>query len=965
MSENEKPEGAQPEAAQPEAAQPAESPSGPFTFNEVLLDEMRKLRPKVEHFQTLHAEPFADPMHPSVEKQRRSSNLKEIYGHIYSLDKWDDESIAPLSALCLSGGGIRSATFNLGVIQALARIGVLDKFDYLSTVSGGGYIGGWLKAWMRRRGTRGVIDDLNERVPDNPLAPEPNAVDQLREYSNYLTPRKGLFSGDTWSAVATILRNLILNWLIIVPALGALCALFQLSYLLVAQTVPTEKTAIGLLGLALVLSLIASINIHRLRHVKTAMVADRDQGSISRRGLIPLLAAAFFLAMPLSAVRTVLLPWNQRLGFAILWCVVIPFIGWFVHELRRNRTQGGGILWGEALALTIADAVAAAMLFGLSGNAQTWLMQRPALYVLGAVPILLALYLVARTLFVAFSNVGVEFSADSRRGAIDDADREWWARFSGLVLLSMATWLAIGAVTLVGWSLGRHLLGKYLPSALAGVGGATGIITILFGASGDTGAKKNVDDNTSSPQKELALKLAAPVFCIAAAVILAHLTELFGRVITGSPDLLLVPRDFHEHVIRSVRVSTVLLFILVPVSGALLAGLMGFAVNINRFSLHGFYRNRLVRAYLGASNPDRKPDPFTGFDIADNMKLHDLWVESDDPAKDCRRPLSLINTTLNLVASKRKLAWQLRKAESFSMTPFYCGNFFEGYRKSEEYTGGITLGTALTISGAAANPNMGYNSSPSIGFLLTLFNARLGAWFGNTNHHGEKTFTHSGPRWALKPLIDELIGATTAQGPYINLSDGGHFENLGLYEMVLRRCRFVFLSDAGHDPDGGFEDLGNAIRKIRIDFGISIDFERKIHIVAREEQKESLYCAIGTIRYTDVDGNNAKNGTLLYIKPALYDGSDVPIPYDVFSYSRASTSFPHEPTSDQWFDESQFESYRALGSYVIERITQDYKKGTGSLPDMQMSLSRYMQAVMRDRQGDQVVSADSAPRATT
>jgi hypothetical protein len=942
---------------EPVIPQSADNGSGPYTFNQVLLDEMRKLRPYVEEFQKLHAEPFADPAQPWVKKEVRSENLKDIYRHVSALDKWDDENVAPLSALCLSGGGIRSATFNLGVLQAMARLGCLDKFDYFSSVSGGGYIAGWLKAWMRRRGTRAVIDDLNERVPDNPLAPEPNAIDQLREYSNYLTPRKGLFSGDTWAAVATILRNMILNWLIIVPALGAVCLMFQLAYLIVAQTVPKATTAYVLIGAALALSLMASINIHRLRHVKKDKEQIRDQEAIVRLGLVPLVGSAFFLATAVSAVYTVRMPWRDRLGFALVWCVVVPLIGWGLHEWGRVRDEHGVVRWYDALALTVSDTVAALLLFALSASAQTYLLQRPALYVLGAVPILLAIYLVARTLFVAFSNVAVERFSDPRRGAVDDAEREWWARLSGLVLLSMMGWLAIGAVTLVGWSLGRGLLGKYLPTALAGLGGITGIITIVLGASGETGVKSTTGAKDASPAKEIALKFAAPIFCIATAIVLAHTTELLGRVVTGAPDLLVIPDDFHAHVLASVQTRTVFEFALLPVFFAALAVVMGYAVNINRFSLHGFYRNRLVRAYLGASNPQRAPDPFTGFDIADNLMLHDLWHESEDPAQDCRRPLPLINTTLNLVASKRKLAWQLRKAESFSMTPFYCGNFFEGYRRSDEYTGGITLGTALTISGAATNPNMGYHSSPSIGFLLTLANARLGAWFGNTNHHGDKTYKHSGPKWALAPLISELIGATTAQGRYINLSDGGHFENLGLYEMVLRRCRFVFLSDAGHDPEGGFEDLGNAIRKIRIDFGISIAFETKIHIVARAETKESLYCAIGTIRYSDVDGTNAKDGTLIYIKPALYDGSNAPIPYDIYSYSRASEAFPHEPTADQWFDESQFESYRALGAYVIERITRDFPKKNGSLPELEKTVSAYMDAIVRKRAVD-----ESAPR---
>src|SRR6185503_16404019 len=128
------------------------------------------------------------------------------------------------SALCLSGGGVRSATFNLGILQGLARHGLLEKFDYLSTVSGGGFIGGWLSAWVRRAGMTKVVDDL-KKPPENPWTPDPPPVEHLRIYSNYLSPQPGLLSADTWTLVASVARNLLLNWLVFVPVLLALLIL--------------------------------------------------------------------------------------------------------------------------------------------------------------------------------------------------------------------------------------------------------------------------------------------------------------------------------------------------------------------------------------------------------------------------------------------------------------------------------------------------------------------------------------------------------------------------------------------------------------------------------------------------------------------------------------------------------------------------------------------------------------------
>src|SRR5262249_30484820 len=149
-----------------------------------------------------------------------------------------------------------------------------------------------------------------------------------------------------------------------------------------------------------------------------------------------------------------------------------------------------------------------------------------------------------------------------------------------------------------------------------------------------------------------------------------------------------------------------------------------------------------------------------------------------------------------------------------------------------------------------------------------------------------------------------------------NLSDGGHFDNLGLYEVVLRRCRNVLVCDAGCDGEASFGDLGNSIRKIRIDFGISIEFKSAIEIRSNDDQKPGLYCAVATIGYKKVDGDDeVSDGTLIYIK-ATKHATGMPVPYDVYSYSKASKAFPHESTSDQWFSESQFESYRALGRHA-------------------------------------------------
>jgi len=356
--------------------------------------------------------------------------------------------------------------------------------------------------------------------------------------------------------------------------------------------------------------------------------------------------------------------------------------------------------------------------------------------------------------------------------------------------------------------------------------------------------------------------------------------------------------------------------------------LIAYFVNVNRFSSHAIYRNRLIRAFLGAARaradkesgakravPKKSPtrDPFTGFDAEDNPEMATLIRPT--PTTD-RQPrlFHVVNMALNVVGGQN-LAWQERKAESFIATPLVCGNDSVGFRRTSEYastTGGLTLGTAIAISGAAASPNQGYHSSPLVGLLMALFNVRLGWWLGNPSRAGAAS--REGPRWGIAQIVQELFQLTTDRSKYIYLSDGGHFENLGIYEMVRRRCHLIVASDAGADPDCAFEDLGNAVRKVWIDLGVQIDFH-KIDIKKRDAASPGLYCAIGTIKYPEP---GAKDGYLLYLKPGF--PSDGSLPADVTAYGLANPAFPHETTADQFFSESQMESYRSLGAHIIDVV---------------------------------------------
>jgi hypothetical protein len=258
----------------------------------------------------------------------------------------------------------------------------------------------------------------------------------------------------------------------------------------------------------------------------------------------------------------------------------------------------------------------------------------------------------------------------------------------------------------------------------------------------------------------------------------------------------------------------------------------------------------------------------------------------------------------------------------------HAGNKRLGYRDSVSYGESISLGTAVAVSGAAVSPNQGYNSSPVVTFLMTLFNARLGWWLGNPGAAGEATYATAGPKRSIKSIFDEAFGRTTDTSDYVFLSDGGHFDNLGVYEMVLRRCRYIVVCDASEDHRYAFGDLANAVRKIRVDLGI--DIRLKSMFIAPEDadqpQTFGRYCALGCIDYDRVDEIDKKRypqkGFLIYIKPVVY----ADCPPDVRNYRKENKQFPHESTADQFFSESQFESYRALGQHSVQQICESLQE---------------------------------------
>jgi len=873
--------------------------SRPSCLSEVLAEEYQALRSGSSYA-------------PSDPEASETSRLAELFHEVHRQPK-------PFSALCISGGGIRSATFALGALQSMADHGFLAEFDYLSTVSGGGYVGSWLTAWIQRAGG---LDKVTPKLKSNaprPLPGEPDPIQHLRDYNNYLTPRLGLFSADTWTVVATVICNMILNWLVLVPLLLFALAIPRVMVSLLTSGNPDGDLASRwVTGITYWLTylLFAAGIFNAMRYLPGVGNARHTQGDFLRYVLVPLVAA---YALRCTYYWWVYVP-NLALNFwsELWWGLIACGAGWvgyllFCVAFSDPKRCFYAFFGPITLAIGLLGTSVGVTAWFLLGRVYVWDgFQLPQFVALG-LPVMLLGFSFAGALFIGLTS-----------RALKDEDREWFSRAGAWLTLFILLWAAIGTLVLLApqfallpdlQSGGR----RWIQSGLALLGALSGWASAAGGFSSKSKARKDEPDPEVQPWYiSVAVKLAPAAFLFLYFVGLTLFTNfVFAK--TG-----LVRTAWWDH---SYLLNTAPLWAncLVALGFLLLSLFSARYININLFSLGAMYRDRLIRAYLGASNSKRNASLFTGFAENDNLRMREI-----DPAL---KPFQVLNLTLNLVAGER-LAWQQRKAASFTVSPLHSGSSDLGYRPSAEYGDGIKLGTAMAVSGAAASPNMGYHSSPVVGFIMTLFNARLGGWFGNPGAPGEKTWRYRGPRSATGSLIKEAFGLTTNRSQYVYLSDGGHFENLGLYEMVARRCKNILVLDSGADPSFGYDDLGNALRKIRIDMNIPIEFSEALAGPLRAGTKR---CAVARIHYSAVDGD-CEPGCLVYVKP-MFVGNEPP---DVQSYHTEHGQFPHESTADQWFNESQTESYRMLGLHTMDEICRTIS-GPG-LDDVRKAAEDYIQS---------------------
>ena len=965
--------------------------------------------PKLQ--QRLAAKIFFTPSKWLVEQEMLARGVWS--GNPTAADIYKVVAGSQLTGVCLSGGGIRSATFNLGVLQGLAQLGLLPNVDYISSVSGGGYIHEFLAGWILQNGSKSkVIAQLIPQAEPGCLPRAPEPIEWLKRYSSYLTPARGMFSTDTWTAVAIWLRNTILNQ---IPILTAFASGFFLVHLLIPRPIEGwhpgywHGEVLGLrgwYGSGILLALYAvfsvfilSRNLYRQEHraatgkgsVKELLTNGDVVGCVILPWLLFSVWVSYWVQMP-SAHKS--LPFWLPIGFVFLLILVTAEAVIFAGGARRAYIgRNPDVMWwqkawvwaGFALSGVLATAVAAALGWGgmeatrWSSSALSKWVHIPLGAKDGTAPLLIDAWRIRLVmlpgLLLSVPYLAIELTVGLLGRDYWGMRREWLARLRAWSLLYALLWAGVLSLVLLGPYAGYYIQYKGLTwiwSALAAFAVSHGA-TILAGWSGNADGKPTQSGFLGLKPMDLLALVASPVAIASLLLMLSfaasvsvdriaqvvHVKVCAGKSVPSPPCRVDQPGAGLPTQREFMFADSLCLLSMLSV-----AWLLGWRVDVNEFSMHTFYKNRLSRCYLGATVPGtRQADPFTGFDDRSQVKTaggqlreHPPFVRDLLPlgyrkptghAGQYDGPFPIFCTTLNLTTGE-DLATQERKGTSFAFTPLFSGYSvpwtdgqpnsqvsYNGYVPTDEYAypnGGIHLDSAVAISGAALNPNQGYNSNPALAFLMTFFNVRLGWWISNTRKMDAwpAASGRSTPKFALVHLFKELFGMVGDGAKYLNLSDGGHFENMGLYELVRRRCSFIIVCDAEADPQMKFEGMGAAITKCRADFGAEIDLDLRPLRKQEETGYSRAHCVVGTIRYppppgegtrasvatacnsTEEDGDDDYTGVIVYMKSSLVGDE----PADLLTHQLKCAAFPQDSTANQWFTETLFEAYRRLGHHV-------------------------------------------------
>ena len=744
-----------------------------------------------------------------------------------------------LTGLALSGGGVRSASLCLGVLQALDPLcgedepEPLDAFDYISAVSGGGYIGTSLVAGLLQSNGSFPFDSKL----DQQETPE---TQHLRDFSNFLAPN-GMV--DYLVSAALILRGLLVNAVITLPVLLILAAVTIASNPLVADLTRPDISG---------------------KHCRLAVAA------LVIPGMEP-----FTLTLNLAVLGAVLM-----FGSAIFTSLTFG-----VSTLKSREVLSGALGW---LLLTVLfAALFEAQPFVISGMmgagheaapvAPTGGPMQDALATLGGiVPTIAAVLTPAAAVLITVA----QKLANLAKASLGEAT--WTATLTKYSSRS-ALYLAALIVPLLLWVTYIYLSYWAIRTAMGdGCGPTTPVWLrdITFCEAGP-------------PWPVIDLIGAIGTLYLAAAILLSAICLLIGP---------------------------------------------------NANSLHRLYRDRLSRAFLFERD---HMGPRNAASAVDTWKFSTLKPRAQDDSDwsmaAAFAPYLLTNTAINLEGSQ-ELNKRGRNADTFMFSPLCVGNRLTGYVTTTDMEAAVpdlSIGTAMATSGAAASANMGRDTIKVLTFSLSLLNIRLGYWLANPARLDAFRLWYR--RWQANVgtwyFAAETVGQLNEKRLNVYLTDGGHIENLGVYELLRRRCKVILAVDAETDPDMTFPALVNLEVMARIDLGVRIELPwQALQASAIGVTGSALYgpagapgshgphAAIGTIRYSEKE-----TGVLIYIKASLSgDENDY-----VLDYKRRNPTFPHEFVVDQFFNEEQFEAYRALGFHATRGLltgADDFSKPKAPSP---------------------------------
>ena len=838
----------------------------------------------------------------------------------------------PIGLAC-SGGGIRSATVCLGVFQALARAKLLRRVDFLSTVSGGGYIGAflghlYLRPYVDPRkdkggqpsdwaGAAGHVSGPTpvERVSNILSDSHTNPLAYLRENGRYLSPNG---SGDSLLAGAVVLRN----WLAIQLVLVTFCVT-GLSAFLALRTLIAKAASIFIRG---------------------------DVAEAGGSSFLGDFLSRFDPTLP----HTLWVSDYILLAAALVAVLAVP-VG-----LAYWLTQPG-----ELVICAVLGLIPLALLPRATG---------PAAFLL----VLTAYWLLAAVFWSVATQGGLTAATDAIRLKRNN-------RLSRILMQALAGAGIVAAVAFID-SLGQNLHAH--PAAWGAAKILAALATLLtFGKR----VVPFISNFTRGGRPTIPVSVIAGIGSILLVLVLfAFLSQLTYDM----NDMMAPPADDPtSHRVVHVGWTAFWSGRLAAAWGvfigfALLSLIVGHTLSfLNRSSLQTLYSARLTRAYLGASNPQRWAAG--GTSVTDPLPGDAVSWEEYHPER-FGGPLHLINTTINETVDGRSQVEQRdRKGVPLAVGPF---GLSVGVRHHALWTGRagamatgrlsrkrtlvplapasgfrvfateeagdeievepLTLGEWVGISGAAFTTGIGYRTSLGLSLLCGMANVRLGFWW-NSGVDPASREVQSRPRRLQRlarrlpffPVQRLLLNELLARFPgtalkYWYLSDGGHFENTAAYELIRRRVPLIIILDNGADPECLFEDMGNLVRKARLDFQTEIRFageEREggfLQIASAYEDsigtlaqlrparpaegksgppRAARHITAAVVQYPPTAAHPAgERGLLLLVKPSLLGDE----PSDVLQYAANHPHFPQEPTSDQFFDEAQWESYRALGEHT-------------------------------------------------